>query len=126
MSENIEHDPIGHVITGYDILGTELETGGGFLGADLVLLVQPIGHFAVNVVTKGHYRDASIEAVLDALDRPDKLLQPRSHAARREPFVVNDAIMTPQVLDRHFRNRVVGADLAASLWYEGSSDDRAE
>lgn len=117
MSGQKEHDPIGQVVTDYTVIGKEFNGENRWVGADLELAVSGLGVYFVNVVTKQHNVNESLEEALENIDRPEGLLEEPTELEKRPPFVVNDRKITEEVLDRKFRDRVVEEDLALSMFY---------
>ncbi len=112
-----ERNPLGHIVTGYEIVNRGTDGEGRWVDADLHLSVNGLGQFFVNVLTKQHYLNERLEKTLEETDRPEGLLRDPSELERKPPFVLNDEEITDEVLERKFRGRRVEEDLAASLWF---------
>lgn len=115
---------LGRKISGYQVHGEERDVSGRWIGADLLLEVPPFGRFLVNIVTKSHFANEEITRVLGDVDEPEQLLKAEEGEplVEKPPFVLNDTVITDEILARKFGGRVVEADLAESLWYEGPID----
>jgi hypothetical protein len=122
MRNTAEHDPIGYTVTDYALLGQERDGQSRWVGADLAMRIPPVGRFFLNVVTKERYGDECIETVLHDIARPERLLIQDGTTESRKPYVLNDSIITEEILKRKFISRTVESDLAASLWYDGPLD----
>lgn len=118
MSEVLAHNPIGLTIAGYQIRAVSRDAENRWIGAGLALQIPPEGTFFLEIVTKWAYARDEVEEVLENIENPAELLRDPPTGGVKEPFVLNDAEITEEILDRKFRGRFVEADLAASLWYE--------
>ncbi len=118
------HNPIGHTIQSFDVYGKELDSNANWVGAEMMLAVPPIGRFSLLVTTKAHFLNEGIDEALDTDEAVMRVLEhfPGVDLMDREPYVLNDSVLTTQVLDEKFTNRVIRQDLADSLWYHGPSD----
>lgn len=119
---------LGRTVSSYQIHGEERNVNGNWIGADLLLEVPPVGRFLVNVVTKNNFLNEGINRVLGDVGQPEQLLktEEQDSGIERPPFVLNDLEITDELLVRKFGNRIIEADLAASLWYEGPLDQNAD
>ena len=123
MSHPLETSSVGNTIESFVILGQERNGKQQWVGADLELRIPPVGRFFLNVVTKGHFANEVLENALSDLGRPESLLGGAEASDTREPFVLNDNVITDEVLQSKFQGRRVEIDLAASLSFMGSLDD---
>lgn len=112
----VEHDPVGHRITGFSVLGEERDAKDKWVGADLEIRVEGLGSYLLRIVTKDQHKTETLQEAFGDLERPESLLD---HDATevRESFVVNDWQITPDVLITKFGNRIVADDLAESMFY---------
>ncbi len=121
MSNNSEHNPVGFTVEAYDILGKE-SADNKWVGADLELVIRPVGRFMLNVVTKEHFANQHLQEALDEIEQLAKMLDDDTTRNRRTPFVLNDDEINYEILERKFRDRKVEEDLAASLLYDGPTE----
>lgn len=108
-----ERDVVGGVVVDYAVLGKEVDSTGRWIGADIELVVHPVGRFLLNIVTKARFLDEALETHFEDVSDPHRAYE---HVEEKPPFVLNDKEITDEVLERKFRDRVVEKDLATSLW----------
>lgn len=111
-----QNQALGHTIEYYEIIGEEYDTNKKWVGADLDIRVKDVGQFFLNIVTKAHFQEESIEDAFDDVENPEDLLVEEEKPVRMLPFVVNDKALSDEVLERKFANRLIEEDLATSLW----------
>lgn len=115
----VNHEAIGHHIESFYVLGEERDGKNRWVGADLIANIPPLGRYFLNVVTKQHFANEHVGQMLEDVESPEDLFDDDyMQLERRPPFVLNDEVITEEILERKFQNRVVEADLAASLWIE--------
>ncbi len=103
-------------VTALGVIGTERDSRGKWLGADLILEVPPLGSFVVNVVTKGHFVS---ERLLHTLQESEALAPEQFNerpAEVHEPFVLNSKEISDEILFNTFLGRTVTIDLAECMW----------
>lgn len=110
-------NPVGHVIANYMVRGCEYDGNNRWIGADIMLDVEDVGLFSVRAVTKQAWLDEERLQMFSDLERlkPDDF-DDMNKLEYRDPFILNDTVITDEVLDLKLRNRVVLKDLADSLW----------
>ncbi len=112
-----ERDPMGHVITGFAVLGEERDCDGRWVGADVAVGIARIGQFFLNMSTLGHHDNELLEEFLQSREDPEGALA-AAYIETKPSFVVNDPELTQDVLDRELGNRKVDAGLAGTMWDE--------
>jgi len=121
MADSVESkvSPLGRPIDSFRVIGDEVDGETNWVGADMLLRVRGAGNFLLTVVTKQRYLDEKLEESLDTEAALEKLLHegigPTEVAPA--PFVLNDSVITQDLLDRKFNGRIVEEDLAPSLYY---------
>lgn len=116
--------PIGHEIAAFTVVGIERDGSNRWIGADVLLDVMEVGPFVVHVLTKQAYVD---EQVLRSMSEVEQLeaedFEDRERSSTQDPFLLNDAEITEEVLQEKFQGRVIRRDLAVSLWRVVNHED---
>lgn len=110
---------IGRRVAEFEVLGKEHDGVKRWVGADMELIIPPLGRFFMNIVTKAQYASEQLAETFADVDSPEQIFAADDDVERRDPFVLNDEEITDEVLHRKFDNRVVEQDLADCLWYQG-------
>lgn len=108
--------PVGLKIEGLEIVGVENDGLQRWTGADVIFDVPPLGHYAVRVVTKRAFLDEYLAGSLLSIDEVDVSDFEDHREGERSPYVLNDEVLTYDILIDTFAKRVIRPDLAASLW----------
>jgi hypothetical protein len=116
-----ENDPIGKIISDYRVTGVEMDGNDNWVGADLKLTIPPIGEFVLNIMTRQHSEDEKIRGIFDDIANPHRLLDDVL-PDQKDSFVLNDHVLSDEVIAKKFANRLVAEDLADSLWFVGPSN----
>ena len=110
-----ENDPTGRPIDSYTVKGKEFDQDR-WVGADVLIVVQKVGPFLLNIVTKDAYRNQAVErAVLEPQELSAEMFAVKPEF--RDPYVVNDPELSDEVLKR-LLSRPVSGSLAAALWHD--------
>lgn len=108
--------PIGHSVREFQVVGIEHDGLERWIGADLILAVPPVGRFAVRILTKEAYLDENLAGSLLKIEEMDPADFGDTHDGSRPPYVLNDSVITYDVLIDKFAGRVIRPDLADSLF----------
>ena len=115
----VNPDPIGHVISGFEVGDVEVNNELRWKGAEMTLMVEKIGRFSLYVVTKDHFVEEKLRKTFDDIERPEMVFRGLTYEEEKPPFVLNDEEISDDVLHRKFDKRIVEKDLARSLYYLG-------
>jgi len=112
-----EQNPVGHVINEVVVRAEQHNPAGKWVGADLALVTyEPPARYIVHVVTKSHFADEQIKSALNVDDTiSDVLSGLSSEVVEGEPYVLNDEVLTDEVITAKFVGRTIMPDLAACL-----------
>lgn len=116
MSSKIPSHILNKQVTALEVIGTERDVNGEWLGADLLLRVHPVGSFLMNVVTRDHF---ARERLLHTLQESDALSPEQFNeqpAEVHEPFVLNSKEITDDLLFTTFLGKTVSQELADCMW----------
>ncbi len=118
-----EPEIIGRKISEVTIIGEEHDGSDKWVAAQIYVGVPLTGHlgkYSIELVTKQHFLNLQLQQALNNLDQPERLLDESSEAAEavesRPPYVLNDEELSEEVITAKFVGRVIGQDLAASMW----------
>lgn len=111
-----EESPLNHVVSDYEVVGLEVDGHNHWVGADIVLNVQPLGQYFLRVVTKDQYVNENLAGSLRELNEIKPALFEEEPLQEKPPYVLNDKFLNDSILTSKFVNRNIAADLAESLW----------
>ena len=118
-------DPVGGVVKSFEVRGQEVDGHNRWVGADLMVCVQPLGRYLLRIVTKDQFgmeqiQDAQLPEADNIVEMLEAYNEEDDKPESRPPFVLNDSEITEDVLVKKFTDRQVEPDLAASLFFESS------
>lgn len=113
-----EIDPVGQTIDEVMIRTEERDNAGNWVGADLSLtIVAPPARYVVRVVTKEHFVAEHIEAAFGVDEAIEDVLNGlQGDVFERPPYVLNDSVLSEEVIRSKFVGRTILSDLAACLY----------
>lgn len=84
--------------------------------ADVMLNIQNVGHCALTVMTKNHYYNVKVQNLLMSdLEFAPTEQELEDQATEVQPYVVNEDILTTELLTEKFVNKIVWDGLAKCL-----------
>lgn len=119
---------LGAVIERLIVSAEEFDALERRVGADTVVLTSDARHWLLQLMTRQHFANQEIGGVLEEKEDPGTYIAAHEEGLKRQPpYVLNDAEITNEVLERKFIGREVGEDLAISMIYiEPEAEDKTE